>query len=52
MGFDRHRVMEVFVKPPNGPEHVGSGYRVNETATLPAGCSEPDHVPGPAAVAG
>ena len=37
MGFDRHRVMEVFVKPVNGPGRVGSGYRVNETAVLTAG---------------
>jgi len=37
MGFDRHRVMEVFVKPAGGPGRVGSGYRVNETAVLTAG---------------
>ena len=37
MGFDRHRVMEVFVKPLNGPGRVGSGYRVTETAVLTAG---------------
>jgi hypothetical protein len=37
MGFDRHRVMEVFVKPVNGSGRVGSGYRVNETAVLTAG---------------
>ena len=37
MGFDRHRVMEVFVKPVNGPGRVGSGYRVTETAVLTAG---------------
>ncbi len=37
MGLDRHRVMEVFVKPANGPGRVGSGYRVNETAVLTAG---------------
>jgi tetratricopeptide (TPR) repeat protein len=37
MGLDRHRVMEVFVKPVNGPGRVGSGYRVNETTVLTAG---------------
>jgi hypothetical protein len=37
MGLDRHRVMEVFVKPVNGPGRVGSGYRVTETAVLTAG---------------
>ena len=37
MGFDRYRVMEVFVKPVNGPARVGSGYRVNETVVLTAG---------------
>ena len=37
MGFDRHRVMEVFVKPVNGPGRVGSGYRVSETTVLTAG---------------
>ena len=37
MGFDRHRVMEVFVRPVNGPGRVGSGYRVNEAAVLTAG---------------
>ncbi len=37
MGFDRHRVMEVFARPVNGPGRVGSGYRVNETAVLTAG---------------
>ena len=37
MGFDRHRIMEVFVKPVNGPGRVGSGYRVSETAVLTAG---------------
>ena len=37
MGFDRHRVMEVFVKPADGPGRVGSGYRVSETAVLTAG---------------
>ena len=37
MGFDRYRVMEVFVKPVNGPGRVGSGYRVSETAVLTAG---------------
>jgi Tetratricopeptide repeat len=37
MGFDRHRVMEVFVKPVNGRGRVGSGYRVNETTVLTAG---------------
>lgn len=36
MGFDRHRVMEVFVKPPNGPGRVGSGYRVSATSVLTA----------------
>ena len=37
MGFDRDRVMEVFIKPVNGPGRVGSGYRVSETAVLTAG---------------
>ena len=37
MGFDRHRVMEVFARPVNGPGRVGSGYRVTETAVLTAG---------------
>ena len=37
MGFDRHRVMEVFVKPVTGRGRVGSGYRVTETAVLTAG---------------
>ena len=37
MGFDGHRVMEVFVKPADGPGRVGSGYRVNETTVLTAG---------------
>ena len=37
MGLDRHRVMEVFVKPVNGPGRVGSGYRVTQTAVLTAG---------------
>ena len=37
MGFDRHRVMEVFVKPVDGPGRVGSGYRVNQTTVLTAG---------------
>src|SRR5271165_661477 len=37
MVFDRHRVMEVFVKPANGPGRVGSGYRVSETTVLTAG---------------
>ena len=37
MGLDRHRVMEVFVKPVTGPGRVGSGYRVNATAVLTAG---------------
>jgi hypothetical protein len=37
MGFDRDRVMEVFVKPVNGPARVGSGYRVSQTAVLTAG---------------
>src|SRR6266566_2801222 len=36
MGLDRHRVMEVFVKPVNGPGRVGSGYRVTETSVLTA----------------
>jgi tetratricopeptide (TPR) repeat protein len=36
MGFDRHRVMEVFAKPVNGPPRVGSGYRITETAVLTA----------------
>ncbi len=37
MGFDRHRVMEVFARPVNGPGRVGSGYRVTETVVLTAG---------------
>ena len=37
MGFDRHRVMEVFAKPVNGPGRVGSGYRVSDAAVLTAG---------------
>ena len=37
MGFDRHRVMEVFASPANGPGRVGSGYRMTETAVLTAG---------------
>ena len=37
MGLDRHRVVEVFAKPVNGPGRVGSGYRVTETAVLTAG---------------
>jgi len=37
MGFDRRRVVEVFVKPVNGSGRVGSGYRVNQTAVLTAG---------------
>ena len=37
MGFDRHRVMEMFVKPVNGSGRVGSGYRVSETSVLTAG---------------
>ena len=37
MGFDRHRVIEVFAKPVDGPGRVGSGYRVSETAVLTAG---------------
>jgi Trypsin-like peptidase domain len=37
VGFDLHRVMEVFVKPVNGPGRVGSGYQVNQTAVLTAG---------------
>jgi tetratricopeptide (TPR) repeat protein len=37
VGFDRHRVVEVFVKPAGGPGRVGSGYRVNQTAVLTAG---------------
>ena len=36
MGFDRHRVMEVFAKPVDGPGRVGSGYRVTDTAVLTA----------------
>ncbi len=36
MGFDRHRVMEVFVKPANGPGRVGSGYRVTAASVLTA----------------
>ena len=37
MGFDRHRVMEVFARPVNGPGRVGSGYRVTQTVVLTAG---------------
>lgn len=37
VGFDRHRVMQVFARPVNSPGRVGSGYRVNETAVLTAG---------------
>jgi hypothetical protein len=37
MGFDPHRVVEVFVRPVNGRGRVGSGYRVNQTAVLTAG---------------
>ncbi|HEV2254037.1 MAG TPA: trypsin-like peptidase domain-containing protein, partial [Streptosporangiaceae bacterium] len=37
MGFDRHRVMEVFARPVNRPGRIGSGYRVTETAVLTAG---------------
>ena len=37
VGFDRHRVMEVFARPVNSPGRVGSGYRVGETAVLTAG---------------
>ena len=37
MGFDRHRVMEVFAKPANGPGRVGSGYRITATSVLTAG---------------
>src|SRR5438552_4103225 len=37
VGFDCHRVMEVFVQPVNGSGRVGSGYRVTETSVLTAG---------------
>ena len=37
MGFDRHRVMEVFAKPANGPGRIGSGYLVNDASVLTAG---------------
>src|SRR5215468_8628661 len=37
MGFARHRVMEVFAKPADGPVRVGSGYRVTATSVLTAG---------------
>jgi Tetratricopeptide repeat len=37
MGLDRHRVMEVFIKPVNGRGRVGSGYRVNQSSVLTAG---------------
>src|SRR5215472_9595692 len=36
MGFDRHRVMEVFVEPAGGPGRVGSGYRVTADSVLTA----------------
>ncbi len=37
VGFDRHRVVEVFARPVNSPGRVGSGYRVTETVVLTAG---------------
>ena len=37
MGFDRHRVMEVFAGAENGGGRVGSGYRVAEGLVLTAG---------------
>jgi len=36
MGFDRHRVMEVFTKPADGAGAWGSGYRVTATSVLTA----------------
>jgi Tetratricopeptide repeat len=37
MGFDRQRVMEIFVRPVTGPGRVGSGYRVTASSVLTAG---------------